>query len=192
MLVANILRISHNVYNWVKKVGKKIGGFKTVNNDNTVGDVSNNTNISNSHNVNVDNSITQNKKPTDFQEKADILKEVSKLKENLIECKDNARFHRCYKEEDKFKSLLTNIGISISLLKNKYPDLCELANSAKNDLFSLEVTETTYGLLKENLGRKIQSFPNYEEICKKRSTLIEKVDEDFSKLDKCFSNINKI
>lgn len=178
------------------------GNINLSGNDNTNNNTSNNT--SNSNN-NIDNSVnTYNTPKTELEIKREILIYKKDLYDHILKYKqhifdvDVTRLAELYSDKnfpDTIEELKKNIVIEIDLLKEHYPDLCELAKKAFNSISDYQLNAVFYGILKENVQIETQKKLNnaeynenkYNELMArydKRSSAIEqlkyKVEDSFS------------
>lgn len=131
------------------------GNNNTINNNN-----SNNIN-SNINSNNINNSVnTYNTPKTELETKKEILickkdlyKHILSYKQHIFDV-DVIRLADLDLNKDfldTIKELKKTIDIEINLLKEHYPDLCELAKKAFNSISDYQSHAVSYGLLKEKV-----------------------------------------
>ncbi len=142
-----------------------------------------------SHDNNIDNSVnTYNTPKTELETKKEILICKKDLYEHILSYKQHifdvdvirlADLNSNKNFLDTIKELKKTIDIEIDLLKEHYPDLCELAKKAVNSISDYQLHAIYYGLLKEQVQFAPQKKLNNAEYNK----LMALYDKSSSELD---------
>lgn len=125
------------------------------------------------HDNNIDNSVnTYNTPKTELETKKEILICKKDLYEHILSYKQHifdvdvirlADLDLNKNFLDTIKELKKTIDIEIDLLKEHYPDLCELAKKAFNSISDYQLHAVSYGLLKEKVQIETQKKLNNAE-----------------------------
>ena len=125
------------------------------------------------HDNNIDNSVnTYNTPKTELETKKEILICKKDLYEHILSYKQHifdvdvirlADLDLNKNFLDTIKELKKTIDIEIDLLKEHYPDLCELAKKAFNSISDYQLHAVSYGLLKEKVQIETQNKLNNAE-----------------------------
>ena len=125
------------------------------------------------HDNNIDNSVnTYNTPKTELETKKEILICKKELYEHILSYKQHifgvdvirlADLDLNKNFLDTIKELKKTIDIEIDLLKEHYPDLCELAKKAFNSISDYQLHAVSYGLLKEKVQIETQKKLNNAE-----------------------------
>lgn len=174
------------------------GNINLSGNDNTNSN-NNNNNTSNSNNNN--NNVTNNQTINNFQAENQINNMYNNIKEDTIKHKkdmfrlkndlyDNMLKYRnevaaidplhlfliydnsAYKA--KIRAINANINEAIELLKEDYPELCNIAKKVSSDISSYYSTAVIYGKMKFD---NINSGLHYNDICKRMDQKIANLDK---------------
>ncbi|NRO04895.1 hypothetical protein IMAU30005_01768 [Lactobacillus helveticus] len=142
-----------------------------------------------SHDNNIDNSVnTYNTPKTELETKKEILICKKDLYEHILSYKQHifdvdvirlADLNSNKNFLDTIKELKKTIDIEIDLLKEHYPDLCELAKKTVNSISDYQLHAIYYGLLKEQVQFAPQKKLNNAEYNK----LMALYDKSSSELD---------
>ncbi|MGA3476370.1 hypothetical protein ACA592_16410 [Lactiplantibacillus plantarum] len=189
-----------SITDYLKKILTKIfGGKPTVSNTDSNGNInlSGNDNTNNNNN----NNVTNNQPINNFQAENQINNMYNNIKEDTIKHKkdmfrlknelyDNMLKYRnevaaidplhlfliddnsAYKE--KIRAINANINEAIELLKEDYPELCNIAKKVSSDISSYYATAVIYGKMKFD---NINSGPHYNDVCKRMDQKIVNLDE---------------
>lgn len=190
-----------------KILTKIFGGKPTVSNTDSNGNINlsgnDNTNNNNS-NSNNNNNVTNNQTINNFQAENQINNMYNNIKEDTIKRKkdmfrlknelyDNMLKYRnevaaidplhlfliddnsAYKE--KIRAINANINEAIELLKEDYPELCNIAKKVSSDISSYYATAVIYGKMKFD---NINSGPHYNDVCKRMDQKIKNLDESIT------------
>lgn len=198
-----------SITEYLKKILTKIfGGKPTVSNTDSNGNTNlsgnnnnnnNNNNTSNSFNNNtnsiINNVDTINTQKTELETKKEILICKKDLYDHLLSYKQHifdvdviklADLNLNKDFLDTVTELKKNIGIEIDLLKEHYPELCELAKKAFNSISDYQLNAVSYGSLKEKVQIETQKKLNnaeYDEYeYNKLMALYDKRSSDISQL----------
>lgn len=167
------------------------GNNNTINNNNSN---NNNNNINSNNNIN--NSVnTYNTPKTELETKKEILICKKDLYEHILSYKQHIFDVDVISLADldlnknflgKIEELKKNIGIEIDLLKEHYPELCELAKKAFNSISDYQLNAVSYGLLKQRVQIETQKKLNNAEYDEyeydKLMALYDKRSSDISQL----------
>lgn len=167
------------------------GNNNTINNTNSN---NNNNNINSNNNIN--NSVnTYNTPKTELETKKEILICKKDLYEHILSYKQHIFDVDVIRLADldlnknflgKIEELKKNIGIEIDLLKEHYPELCELAKKAFNNISDYQLNAVSYGLLKQRVQIETQKKLNNAEYDEyeydKLMALYDKRSSDISQL----------
>lgn len=167
------------------------GNNNTINNTNSN---NNNNNINSNNNIN--NSVnTYNTPKTELETKKEILICKKDLYEHILSYKQHIFDVDVIRLADldlnknflgKIEELKKNIGIEIDLLKEHYPELCELAKKAFNSISDYQLNAVSYGLLKQRVQIETQKKLNNAEYDEyeydKLMALYDKRSSDISQL----------
>lgn len=167
------------------------GNNNTINNTNSN---NNNNNINSNNNIN--NSVnTYNTPKTELETKKEILICKKDLYEHILSYKQHifdvdvirlADLDLNKNFLDTIKELKKTIDIEIDLLKEHYPDLCELAKKAFNSISDYQLNAVSYGLLKQRVQIETQKKLNNAEYDEyeydKLMALYDKRSSDISQL----------
>lgn len=186
--------VFESIMEFSKKILTKIFGAKpTVSNTdsngntNLSGNNSNNNNTNNSNNnnyINNYNSTTNNTKKTELETKKEILTYKNNLYEHMLSYKKHIYGVSVLKLIDldldqnfseNIKELEAKINIEIDLLKEHYPDLCELARQAVDSISSYRFRAIPYGILKKEFVVENQKKLNKEEYNKEEYNRLNKL-----------------
>ena len=125
------------------------------------------------HDNNIDNSVnTYNTPKTELETTKEILICKKDLYEHILSYKQHifdvdvirlADLDLNKNFLDTIKELKKTIDIEIDLLKEHYPDLCELAKKAFNSISDYQLHAVSYGLLKEKVQIETQKKLNNAE-----------------------------
>lgn len=125
------------------------------------------------HDIKIDNSVhTYNTPKTELETKKEVLICKKNLYEHILSYKQHifdvdvirlADLDLNKDFLDTIKELKKNIDIEIDLLKEHYPDLCELAKKAFNSISDYQSHAVSYGLLKEKVQIETQKKLNNAE-----------------------------
>ena len=125
------------------------------------------------HDNNIDNSVnTYNTPKTELETKKEILICKKDIYEHILSYKQHifdvdvirlADLDLNKNFLDTIKELKKTIDIEIDLLKEHYPDLCELAKKAFNSISDYQLHAVSYGLLKEKVQIETQKKLNNAE-----------------------------
>lgn len=125
------------------------------------------------HDIKIDNSVhTYNTPKTELETKKEVLICKKDLYGHILSYKQHifdvdvirlADLDLNKDFLDTIKELKKNIDIEIDLLKEHYPDLCELAKKAFNSISDYQSHAVSYGLLKEKVQIETQKKLNNAE-----------------------------
>lgn len=125
------------------------------------------------HDIKIDNSVhTYNTPKTELETKKEVLICKKDLYEHILSYKQHifdvdvirlADLDLNKDFLDTIKELKKTIDIEIDLLKEHYPDLCELAKKAFNSISDYQSHAVSYGLLKEKVQIETQKKLNNAE-----------------------------
>ena len=125
------------------------------------------------HDNNIDNSVnTYNTPKTELETtkeilicKKDLYEHILSYKHHIfdVDVKKLADLDLNKNFLDTIKELKKTIDIEIDLLKEHYPDLCELAKKAFNSISDYQLHAVSYGLLKEKVQIETQKKLNNAE-----------------------------
>ncbi|ORI91752.1 hypothetical protein [Leuconostoc mesenteroides] len=148
------------------------GNNNTINNNNSNNN-NNNINSNNNSNNNINTSVnTYNTPKTELETKKEILICKKDLYEHILSYKQHIFDVDVIRLADldlnknflgKIEELKKNIGIEIDLLKEHYPELCELAKKAFNSISDYQLNAVSYGLLKQRVQIETQKKLNNAE-----------------------------
>ncbi|WP_273752805.1 hypothetical protein, partial [Leuconostoc mesenteroides] len=156
----------------------------------------NNINSNNNINNNINNSVnTYNTPKTELETKKEILICKKDLYEHILSYKQHIFDVDVIRLADpdlnknflgKIEELKKNIGIEIDLLKEHYPELCELAKKAFNSISDYQLNAVSYGLLKQRVQietkKKLNNAEYDEYEYDKLMALYDKRSSDISQL----------
>lgn len=195
-----------SITEYLNKIFTKLFGSKpTVSNTDSNGNTNfsgnNNTNSNNNNNNinsnnNINNSVnTYNTPKTELETKKEILICKKDLYEHILSYKQHIFDVDVIRLADldlnknflgKIEELKKNIGIEIDLLKEHYPELCELAKKAFNSISDYQLNAVSYGLLKQRVQIETQKKLNNAEYDEyeydKLMALYDKRSSDISQL----------
>lgn len=176
----------------------KQSGFSVYEHNSNNNNNNNNNNINSNNNINnnINNSVnTYNTPKTELETKKEILICKKDLYEHILSYKQHIFDVDVIRLADpdlnknflgKIEELKKNIGIEIDLLKEHYPELCELAKKAFNSISDYQLNAVSYGLLKQRVQietkKKLNNAEYDEYEYDKLMALYDKRSSDISQL----------
>lgn len=191
-----------SITDYFKKILTKIfGGKPTVSNTDSNGNInfsgndnsnSNNNNNNVTNNQTIDNFQTENqinniynniKEDPTKHKKKDMFRLKNELYDNMLKYRNEVAGisplrlfsiddNSAYKE--KIRAINANINEAIELLKEDYPELCNIAKKVSSDISSYYATAVIYGQMKFD---NINSGPHYNDVCKRMDQKIANLDK---------------
>lgn len=169
------------------------------NNNNTSNSNNNNNNVTNNQTINnfqAENQINNiynninnmynNIKEDTIKHKKDMFRLKNDLYDNMLKYQKEVAAidplhlfliddNSAYKE--KIRAINANINEAIELLKEDYPELCNIAKKVSSDISSYYATAVIYGKMKFD---NINSGPHYDDVCKRMDQKIANLDKSIA------------
>ncbi|MCT0192021.1 hypothetical protein EFM10_01800 [Lactobacillus helveticus] len=132
------------------------------------------------------NNMYNNIKEDKIKYKKDMFRLKNELYDNMLKYRNEVAAidplhlfliddNSAYKE--KIRAINANINEAIELLKEDYPELCNIAKKVSSDISSYYATAVIYGKMKFD---NINSGPHYNDVCKRMDQKIANLDKSIA------------